>query len=372
MPSILFIVSTLKQSGTTIQIYNIAKYITPGKYDLFIITLSTEEEDSMLERFRDTNINIQSLNLSRVEGFFVGKAKLQRLVGQIKPNVIHTQGIRSDSYSIMLAKKYTVVSSMQNYPFFDYPMFYGKIKGRLMAQKQLSLIKKRKNFIACSKSVATDFKKRNNVYLEVIQNGVDTEIFYHVNEREKLELKSKLDIPLDKKLFISVGALIPRKDMSTVIMAFKNSQVEDAILLIAGDGFEYEQLKKIIGQNKCIKLLGSIKNVSEYLQASDYFISASWAEGLPNTVLEAMACRLPVILSAIMPHREVFEMFADYPYFFDMKNLEQLTEHFRKIVLDDYFGLSVKMLNIIYDNFTARMMSEKYQKLYDDLIKNTL
>lgn len=368
MQKVLFLVSTLKQSGTTIQLYYIAKYITPGKYDLYAITLSPEEEGSMLDRFQKVGVKVQSLNLTRIGGILRGKSKLQKLVDQIKPDVIHTQGIRSDAYSVMLAKKYHVVSSMQNYPFYDYPMLYGHIKGSIMARNHLSIIRKRKNFIACSKSVADNFKTDHNINLEVIQNGVDTEVFYPLEVADKLRLRDKLSLPKDKKIFISVGALIPRKDMYTVISGFKKSNASNSYLLIAGNGNAFQQLQALSSENNNIKLLGNVANIPAYMQASDYFISASWAEGLPNTVLEAMACKLPVILSSIKPHQEIFESYSDYPYFFNLRDTDSLASKIYSILINDN-DLGQKMLTIIENNFSAKLMSEKYQKLYEQLSK---
>ena len=74
---------------------------------------------------------------------------------------------------------------------------------------------------------------------------------------------------------------------------------------------------------KCFKLIG---HVQEYLGASNYFISASLAEGLPNSVLEAMACGLPCILSNIPPHVEIHEMNKDSSLMFDIKDVKGLRD----------------------------------------------
>jgi glycosyltransferase involved in cell wall biosynthesis len=56
-----------------------------------------------------------------------------------------------------------------------------------------------------------------------------------------------------------------------------------------------------------VQLTGLIarENVYEHLSSADVFVFASRGEGLPVAVLEAMACRCPVVLSDIPPHREV-------------------------------------------------------------------
>ncbi len=370
MPKILFIVSTLKRCGPLVQIFNIVRNINPKKFELHLITLSPEGTESMIEKFREFNINIQSLNLSRIKGLVSGKAKLISLTRKINPDIIHTTGFRADKYSLLFLNEYHLISSMQNYPFYDYPMKFGLIIGHVMAKKQLSIVKRCKNFIACSKSVSDLFHTRNNVDLDYIQNAVDEDFYKSIKEPEKLQVKNKLNLPLDKRIIISVGSLISRKDMKTVIKAFKKCQLKDTLLLIAGDGVEKQQLINLKGNNDDIIFLGDINNVRDYLQASDFFISASHAEGLPNTVLEAMACGLPVILSKISPHTEIFIGSEQYKYFFELKNYNQISEFFNQIITDNYESLSIKMQSIIAKNFTAEVMSKKYQDLYNKVLND--
>jgi len=369
MPKILYIVSTLKRSGPIVQIFNIVNNIDPNDFEISAITLSPEDDDTMIEDFKKLNIDIRFLSLSRIQGLIKGKTKLMGMVKEINPDILHTQGFRADSYSLALANDYQLVSSMQNYPFFDYPMKFGLIKGGLMAHKQLSIIKKRKNFIACSKSVADLFRENKNIIIDSIQNGVDTNYFHPIEVEKKLRLKRKLNLPEDKHIFISVGSLIPRKDMTTVIKAYKQSFLKDTLLLIAGDGVEREELN-ILTANNNIQFLGNVPNVKEYLQTSDFFVSASLAEGLPNTVLEAMACGIPVILSNISPHQELFTETGNYKYFFKTNNHQKLSELYKTIVYDDYKSLSTKMKNTIDQNFSAQVMSKKYQDLYRRILND--
>ncbi len=133
-------------------------------------------------------------------------------------------------------------------------------------------------------------------------------------------MKEKLDISA-KSIFISVGHLASGKDPLTIIKAFKR---------FLGDGELKENCLNEIGNNTNIKLVGRVDNVHEYLGASDYFISA---EGLPNTVLEAMACGLPCVLSNIPPHEEINK---NSSILFETKNTEELTSKIKEITTKDY------------------------------------
>ena len=80
-----------------------------------------------------------------------------------------------------------------------------------------------------------------------------------------------------------------------------------AVLLFAGDGPLARACKGLAGGDPRIHFLGQISNVQDYLQVADVFVSAALSEGLPNTVLEAMASGLPTVLSDIPAHREILD-----------------------------------------------------------------
>ena len=69
-------------------------------------------------------------------------------------------------------------------------------------------------------------------------------------------------------------------------------------LTLLGDGEDREKIKNAIKANNAdsyIFTLGLKKNVEDYLKKSDIYVSASKTEGLPLSILEAMACGLPVV-----------------------------------------------------------------------------
>ena len=105
----------------------------------------------------------------------------------------------------------------------------------------------------------------------------------------------------------------------------------------------------------------NVDNVIDYLQISDVFVSAALSEGLPNTVLEAMACGLPTILSDINPHKELAKSVAQ---FFEPENVALLVEELSKASKRNNESRS-----IVVKNFSAREMSRQYQELYLSLLK---
>ena len=95
-------------------------------------------------------------------------------------------------------------------------------------------------------------------------------------------------------------------------LAQARSQGIEFLVTIVGDGPELDAVKATIEDVDMIKFislkgwLGKDELIKQYQQA-DCYLNLSSYEGMPNSVLEAMACALPVIASDIPPHRLLVE-----------------------------------------------------------------
>ncbi|SNY15324.1 Glycosyltransferase involved in cell wall bisynthesis [Orenia metallireducens] len=362
---IAYIVSTLKRAGPTNQLSYIIKYLNRDKFDPIIITLSPEPEESLKSRFVKMDVKIESLYLSRIQGLFLAQLRLKNLLAKYNPDVIHTQGMRADFLSANYFNEYKRVCTVRNYPYYDYPMTYGKIKGIIMAKFHLNALSKIDYPMACSKSVSEMLKDNKNFDINFIQNGVDNEKFKRPTKQEKRLWREKLNISLDKKIFVSVGHLSSRKDPITIIDAFKNSKIfQGSHLIFLGDGELRNECKHAIEGYENIKLMGRVNNVNEYLMASDYFISSSLAEGLPNTVMEALSTGLPCILSNIPPHKEILSFNNRAGFLFKCKDTKVLSQIIDNSVQKEYNEMTEAAKDIIDNYLSAKIMSQKYQELY--------
>ena len=355
MKKVLYLISTLVNSGPTNQLSYIIKYLDRNIFEPHVLTLSKEPESSALEYFQSSlQVPVESLSLSRSQGLIQALSKVNHYVKANNFELMHAQGKRADG--LIPNIDIPQVSTLRNYPYHDYITKFGRLKGSLMAFGHMRIIKSNShNCITCSQSIADEFYS-NGLQLQSIQNGIDIDKYIPLNDLEREELKDLLGVEADKKIFITVGSLIPRKDVETVIKGFNQyCQVDsNTTLLVIGDGFVKSKLEAISSNN--IKFLGNIPNVLEYLQISDCFISAALSEGLPNTVLEAMACGLPTVLSDIAPHRELC---GETGSFFDICDPDQLASR-----LVSCEGQSNNSRNIIVEGFSAEIMSKKYQELY--------
>lgn len=147
-----------------------------------------------------------------------------------------------------------------------------------------------------------------------ISNGVDTRRFHPVAPAEKLALRNKLGLPPDKAMVIFTGKITRRKGVDTLLRAWRQAAVHDrAVLVLAGSGHGQpdsmeEWLDRFIIENGLAASVirpGAVADVAPYLAASDCFVFPSRREGLPNSLLEAMASGLLCIASDIGGNRDL-------------------------------------------------------------------
>jgi glycosyltransferase involved in cell wall biosynthesis len=214
-------------------------------------------------------------------------------------------------WNLLSSTVYTVHNSYPNYKF----------NNQILLLPIFALFRK---LVCCSKasqeSFPSPFKWLAGNRLTAVQNGVDINRVDGI--LKKIHTPDQLERNKPAFIAVSIGRLVPIKNHSVVLNALSHAidgleNVDDLFVLIGEGKLKENLLKKIkkLQLEKQVKMTGLISRdeVYQYLSQADIFISASWGEGLPVGVLEAMACGVPVILSDIPPHREIAEKLILFP-----------------------------------------------------------
>jgi glycosyltransferase involved in cell wall biosynthesis len=177
--------------------------------------------------------------------------------------------------------------------------------------------------------------------IDFIPNGVDTNI-YSPNEIDGTA-KDKRSTQL-----LCVAAVCERKGIHHVIAALARLKgSRDLELTVVGpynegeSPREYtESLESIIethGLEDRVRFVGRVNDVAPYYQKADIFILPSYEEGMPNVLLEAMACQLPCVATAIPG---VMEVVADGETALLVKprSVEDIVDAIERLLGNDYFA----------------------------------
>jgi glycosyltransferase involved in cell wall biosynthesis len=128
--------------------------------------------------------------------------------------------------------------------------------------------------------------------IRLIYNGVDTEVF---------SPRPRSDPPL---VIGNLSRLHAKNDQSTLLEALSrlNPHVGSWRCMVAGEGPERDALvrqAKALGLTDRLRFEGHVSTPVAFLQGLDIYVQSSIAEGMPNAVLEAMACGLPCVATDV-------------------------------------------------------------------------
>ncbi len=363
---VLFFVSTLENVGPTNVIYNIIKYLDRTIIEPMVLTMSPEPAKTRKRDFELLGVPIVSVNQNRVSWFLSGGKKLKDQIDKINPDIIHSHSLRPDVFAskvVGIRRMATLHADLES----NYSNTFNAFVGKYLARKHLDAVKHFESIVAVSNSVFALYRDRIPT-ITCIPNGVDDEIFKPLAKNEITNARLKLNLPIGKTICICVGSLCHRKDPSTVIEGFLRSKsAQTSLLLILGEGVLSNALRKKYGHLANIRFKGFSSDVSEFMAVSDYFISASTSEGLPNTVLEALASGLPVCLSDIGPHREILQNDFGAGRMFPCHDTVALANALDTLISEDVEFCRRKALEIIQLKLNARTMSKSYELAYGAL-----
>ncbi|KXB07258.1 hypothetical protein AKJ54_00465 [candidate division MSBL1 archaeon SCGC-AAA382K21] len=175
-----------------------------------------------------------------------------------------------------------------------------KIKHKLTWKSiALSTLKSAEKIVCLGPVGKAKLKARgfNPSQIEIIPPFIDIEKFHPIEN--KLKYRKKVNLPQTKKIILFVGRLSKEKGahiLEKIIRKVEN-EWNDILFCLIGQGKYRRKLEKY--ENVMTRGLVDFRKIDNYYKTADLLILTSLTEGLPNVVLESLACRLPVVATNV-------------------------------------------------------------------------
>ena len=199
-----------------------------------------------------------------------------------------------------------VIYTAHGFHFFDgapkknwliyYPVekFLSRYTDSLLLINREDYARARKKFSARH----TDLLPGVGIDIEAVQRG----------SAESAGLREELGISPDKRVLLTAGEMIPRKNQALLLEVLRRLNNPSLTLVILGHGKLRDELQaraKALGVEQQVLFPGYRTDVFRFYGMADLFLFPSLQEGLPVAVMEAMAAGLPVVASGVRGNRDL-------------------------------------------------------------------
>jgi glycosyltransferase involved in cell wall biosynthesis len=287
-----------------------------------------------------------------------------------KPLVLKadSQGEMSGEFFESGLKKFSI--SPSSFPF------------RLFLGFRNMILKKADAFSAISPEIASEWTSsrvpRNKIHL--IPNSVDTTRFAPASPGQKSSLRQKLNLPPAGVIAIYTGRLVSYKGLPLLLKVWDEIRCrhENVLLLLAGTGgldihnceAQLRDYVKSAGLEENVWFLGTVDNIHEYLQAADLFVFPTENDAFPSSLIEAMACGLPVVTT---PVGAIKTIIADKETGLIVQpgNHQQLYEAIEALVSDESLAFRLRQAGrqIVQNRYSSEKMIRKYVSLFESTLQ---
>ena len=199
--------------------------------------------------------------------------------------------------------------------------------------------------------------------------GVDLEKYRRDESFDCDTLRKEFGISENDFVIISVAELIKRKNAITLIKAVERLKNSNIILLLCGRGVLQEELQQYVDEHKLsdrVKFLGYRKDVLHCIQISNCLALASFHEGLPRCIMEAMVQGKPLVCSNIRGSKDLVG--SDGGILVEPLDVDGFVDAFKKLSTDqnlcDIYG---KRNKAVINEYSQNKVLEQMKRVYEEI-----
>jgi glycosyltransferase involved in cell wall biosynthesis len=372
--NVLIFITLPELGGAQSHVRDIAIKLNPDLFNVLIVTSAT---GWLTEQAELHQIPFRLLPALKRSIHPVGDAQallqLMQVIRDFKPDVIHCHSTKAGVLGRLagtLAGVRHIIFTAHGFIFHEALTGF-KLKAAIGIEKIMTLFCH--TIVPVSqfdKQRALKFKVAPDHRMTVIYNGIDTQQLPPAQAR--FNKRQELDIPSDAVVIGMVARFSKQKDqplllktLATMIPVLTLYKVK-VVLIGSGPELEHsKELAKQLGLLEVVYFLGDRTDVKEWLTAFDLFVLTSHYEGLPITILEAMATSLPVIASDVGGiSEEVVD--GQTGFVVPAGQIEPLKQKLELLITDSSKRqqMGVAARRYVRDTFELKLMIDLLRRLY--------
>ncbi|WP_374339071.1 glycosyltransferase family 4 protein [Methyloversatilis sp.] len=209
-----------------------------------------------------------------------------------------------------------------------------------------------------------------------LPNAVDDRHFRPVSDEERAALRVRFGLPVDRPVFVFAGVIDERKNINWLadVWCERDAFGSRGLLLVLGpqsrddpSGLMTRRLQALQAKYpERVAWIGSCDDPRDHLQAADAFILPSLKEGLPNALLEAMACALPCVAAKSSGNEELVSD-GETGFLYEASDPDSLASACLGALSPAGREAGVRARQRIECHYSIRALAERYALLYRDI-----
>jgi glycosyltransferase involved in cell wall biosynthesis len=363
---VAYLIWSLDLGGAEQIVLNLAKKLDRHIYEPLVICLN--DKGRYAWQLEEQRIKVIALHKKPKLDLFL-LMKLVKLIKSERIELIHTHLFSANLWGRLAGKLagVPVITTEHGIDRWRTPFHFAlETLLKPVNQKAVFVSEQVKDFY----SRKVDFKDK----AYVLHTGIDVDKFQKPTDREAT--RKALGISYEKKVLGFVGRLVAEKDhanfLRSLVQLVKIHNRSDIVGLIVGDGELKPEIMNQIDRyqlNDHVVLTGFRKDLPELYQAMDVFVHASIQEGLPLTVLEAMASGTPVVATNVSGISECLQDEVD-GLLVPVGDPEAIARAVSKVLRDSIFreGIIHHAQERVRKSFSLERMVEGHSALYEETL----
>jgi len=369
MLRVLQVVHSVARAGTEQLVYELA---VANRHCISTAVLCLDEEGSLAQPLRAAGVAVY--NMHRRPGIDLSQVrKISRVIRSFKPQVIHCHQYTPFFYGSLAC----LWAGTGRVLFTEHGRRFPDVVGVKRRSFNRLLARTAGHVTAVCRFVRRRLIEKEGIpsgRIEVVYNGVDVSRFdCAIN---KVEARCRLNLPQNCPIIVQVGTFRAVKDQATAIRSFARLRREDQrpMLVFAGDGPDLphcHRLARELNLGRSVRFLSTRPDIPRILAAADIMLCTSLSEAHSVSLLEAMACRLPVVATDVGGNSETV-LHGRTGLLAPAGDVEAISRCLLELLRNENMRAEMGLagFNRVRQHFLRSTMHQRYLQIYHQLARH--